>query len=80
MNKIFQDFKHPPAFAVDVQDTLKSIYEDWTKQELLKRYLLDENAHNNESFNSIVWCIAQVSEQWKANFENCLPQSCPKSI
>ena len=53
-----KDFKHPPALSEDVQEVLKPIYEDLTKDELLERCLGGNTQNNNESFNATVWSMA----------------------
>lgn len=57
-DKTVKSFKHPPALAEDVQEILKPIYEDLTKQELLERCLGGNTQNNNESFNNCVWAMA----------------------
>ena len=57
-DKTVKSFKHPPALAQDVQEILKPIYEDLTKQELLERCLGGNTQNNNESFNNCVWAMA----------------------
>lgn len=52
------DFKHPPPLDDDIQQVLKSIYEDLTADDLLKRCLGNNTQNNNESFNSCVWHLA----------------------
>ena len=53
-----KDFKHAPALSDDVQEVLKPIYEDLTKDELLERCLGGNTQNNNESFNATVWSMA----------------------
>lgn len=57
-NNSVHKFKHPPALAQDVQEVLKPIYDDLTKQELLERCLGGNTQNNNESFNNCVWSKA----------------------
>ncbi|CAH2088980.1 unnamed protein product [Euphydryas editha] len=57
-NNSVHKFKHPPALAKDVQEVLKPIYDDLTKQELLERCLGGNTQNNNESFNNCVWSMA----------------------
>lgn len=57
-NNTAHKFKHPPALAEDVQEVLKPIYDDLTKQELLERCLGGNTQNNNESFNKCVWSMA----------------------
>lgn len=57
-NNQIETFKHPPALADDVQEVLKPIYEELTKDELLERCLGGNTQNNNECFNSCVWAMA----------------------
>lgn len=53
-----EKFKHPPALSEEAQTILKPIYEDLSKDDLLKRCLGGNTQNNNESFNMCVWSIA----------------------
>ena len=56
--KKLKGYKHPPPLADDVQQVLKPIYDDLTKQELLERCLGVHTQNNNEAFNHTVWHMA----------------------
>jgi len=53
-----ESYYHKDTLPKDVLDAIKPIYEDLTKEELLKRCLGGFTQNNNESLNKLIWTIA----------------------
>lgn len=54
-----RNFHHvKPALTAEVQEVIKPIYKDLTKDDLLIRCLGAETQNNNESINSLIWTFA----------------------
>ncbi|XP_077264825.1 uncharacterized protein LOC143898902 [Temnothorax americanus] len=51
-------FEHPPALHKDVQEKLLPIYQDLSKDNLLKRCLSGYTQNCNKSFNACIWRLA----------------------
>lgn len=52
-------FRHDkPPLTPKVQEVIRPIYEELTKDELLHRCLGSETQNNNESLNSLIWTFA----------------------
>ena len=49
---------HPPPLHPDVQEHIRPIYEDLSREDLLQRCLGGHTQNANESFNSTVWLLA----------------------
>jgi len=53
-----KNVKHSPAIEGKIQPLLKTIYEDLSSDDLLRRCLGANTQNNNESFNFCVWYLA----------------------
>ncbi|XP_032682124.1 uncharacterized protein LOC116849269 [Odontomachus brunneus] len=51
------EYEHPAPLTLQVQEVIRSIYEDLSSDDLLKRYV-DGYTQNNECFNSLIWSFA----------------------
>ncbi|KYN03416.1 hypothetical protein ALC62_05734 [Cyphomyrmex costatus] len=50
-----ESYEHPPPLDSTVQKVIKPIYEDLSKEDLLKRCLGGFTQNNNEAFNKTIW-------------------------
>lgn len=53
-----ENFTHDPPLSKKVQQIIKPIYEDLSKDELLERCLGGNTQNNNESYNGLLWHFA----------------------
>lgn len=54
-----EEFHHDkPPFTQQVQEVLRPIYEELSRDDLLRRCLGSETQNNNESLNSLIWTFA----------------------
>jgi len=55
------EHKHKSALPQDIYKVLTPIYEELSRDDLLKRCISSYTQNNNENFNSIVWSLAPKS-------------------
>ena len=47
--------KHTPKLPMDLSPSIKPVFTELSKQELLGKCVLDATQNQNESFNNIIW-------------------------
>ena len=58
--KNLKTYKHPPrVIPIDVEKHIQPIYNDFSKDNLLTKFLAGHTQNANESFNSGVWRLCQ---------------------
>ena len=57
-NNELDQFHHKPPLKPEVQDAIKPIFEDLSKDDLLIRCLEAETQNDNKTLNSLIWTIA----------------------